>query len=239
MQFFTPFLIINAISPVLATGVVSQWANTLVRRTGECYPVPLQFPGPDAHPCGGGYTLGNCNCCPDGRTGCLSPIAACSLGPVGNYVCVATSGSGTTTPTQCFVGHEPCGGLCMPAGSNCCDSIGHYCAASERCLKNPDGSNAGICSKSTTQAATTSFEPTTQAATTAFIPSTQATATANGVETSSPRSLSSQTALTQVSVSTNAGTSASQVTVSFGTKTRQSSWGVGSAFVAIFTVLIF
>jgi hypothetical protein len=239
MQFFTPVLIINAISPVLATGIMSPWANTLVRRTGECYPEPLQFPGPDARPCGGGYTLGNCNCCPDGRTGCLSPIAACSLGPIGNYVCISTTGAGTITPAQCFARHEPCGGLCMPAGSNCCDSIGHYCAASETCLKNADGSNAGVCLKSSTQAATTTFESTIPAATTAFIQTTQATASASGVGISSLPFSSSRTATTQGSISTNAGSSASQVTVSFGTKIQISSWSVGGTFAAIFTVFIF
>lgn len=225
MKVLSPSLIFFAISPVLASGVMSSWTNALVRRANECYPVSLQFPGPDDHPCGLGYTIGNCNCCPDGLIGCLSPVAVCAPGLVGNYVCVASSGSGTITP-QCFAGDTPCGSLCMPVGSNCCDTVGHYCPASEQCAANPDGSNVPVCSRST-QAAPTSAKPTIQAS-----------ATAGGVKTTSPPSPSSDTAISTGSISTKGGTSASQAAVSFGTSIQKSSWGFGGTFAVIVTILL-
>ena len=111
----------------------------------------------------------------------------------------------------------------MPVGSNCCDTTGNYCLASEPC-----GTQGGslVC-LTNTQAATASSNPTTQART-----------SAGGVKTSSSPSPSSLTATTAVSISIKGSTSASQAAVSFSTSIQKSFWSVGGDFAVIVTVLL-
>ena len=202
--------LVFVISPVLASLAMSPWTNTLERRTGECYVVSLQFPNPALDtPCGTGYVIGNCNCCPNGQIGCLSP-AVCTLGSVGNYICAIPSGPGTA---QCGVGETPCGARCMPIGADCCGTGATYCPAPQHCGTRPDGSNACFTS---VQAATTSSTSTTQV-------STKAGTSVDGVQTTTSSSTSTKTA-------------ASPTAVSLGAGIQKNLWGAGSAFVMLVVI---
>jgi hypothetical protein len=104
MKFSTPSLTFLVISPVLASLAVSPVANQLMRRVDECSVFSLQFPSSLDSPCGTGYVLPGCTCCPGGQIGCALP-AVCTLGTIGNYICEVPSSSGT----QCTAGSKPCG----------------------------------------------------------------------------------------------------------------------------------
>jgi hypothetical protein len=79
----------------------------------------------------GGCCLSAEQCCPTLDDGCCSTATP--------YCC----GDGTcaATPSQCeFQGRSecdgydvPCGAGCAPAGSDCCDLIGHYCPPESMC----------------------------------------------------------------------------------------------------------
>jgi hypothetical protein len=234
MKFLTPSLTFFAISavlgslavsPVLASLATSPRTNALLRRTGECYVVTLQFPNPITdHPCGTGYVIGNCNCCPSGQIGCLSP-AVCTLGSTDNYVCAIPSGSGSA---QCAPGEVPCGARCMPAGADCCGTGATYCPAPKLCGANPDGSNACFTSG---QSAATSSAPAAQASTSvggqaATTPSASATkvGTSVGVQTSIPSS--------SITPSSPTDASASQTMVSLG-----NACSVGGALIMLAIIL--
>jgi hypothetical protein len=79
----------------------------------------------------GGCCLSAEQCCPSADDGCCSSATP--------YCC----GDGTcaATPSQCQLagrpqcdGYDvPCGAGCAPAGSDCCDAVGHYCPPESRC----------------------------------------------------------------------------------------------------------
>ena len=79
----------------------------------------------------GGCCLSSEQCCPRAAEGCCSSSTP--------YCC----GDGTcaATPSQCASagrascdGYDvPCGGGCAPAGSDCCDLVGHYCPPESMC----------------------------------------------------------------------------------------------------------
>jgi len=79
----------------------------------------------------GGCCLSAEQCCPNIEDGCCNSSTP--------YCC----GDGTcaATPSQCgSAGRSPCdgydvacGGGCAPAGSDCCDLAGHYCAPETTC----------------------------------------------------------------------------------------------------------
>lgn len=226
MKFLTPSLTFFAISPVLGSLAMSPWTNTLVRRTGECWPVFLLYPTPGVdQPCGSGYVVGNCNCCPSGQIGCISP-AVCTLGSFGIYIC-AIPGSSTA---QCAAGEEACGTRCMPVGADCCGTGATYCPAPEHCGTNPDGSTGCFTS---VQAVTTSSTSTPKASTSVSVQ------TSFPLPSTTPSSHTTTTTSSILTKSTTAGNgaSASQTIQSLGTSIQKSSWGVGGAFVML--VIIF
>jgi hypothetical protein len=245
MKFPTPSLIFFVISPVLASLAMSPRSNALERRTGECYVVSLQFPSSIDHPCGDGYVVGNCNCCPNGQIGCLSP-AVCTIGSAGNYFCEIPSGSGTG---QCAAGEKICGPKCIPDEADCCGTGQSYCPAPLHCSINALGSNA--CFTSTQAAATAPVPPSeastsVQAVTTAAMSTTNIFTDAGGGQTSFPSASippSSETATaagsTAIASGTTAGSSAlaSQTQGSLGNSIRKSYWSVGSAFVMLGMIL--
>jgi hypothetical protein len=219
-------------SPVLAFAQMSPRRDTLVRRIDECYAVPVRTPGPSDQPCGapGYYTLQGCNCCPDGKTACLS-TATCSLSGTGTYQCVSNlpvpgPGSGSSA-SHCPTGLEYCGTghLCMPMGSNCCDNIGHYCPASLSC-----GTSGGSL---TCLAAT-------QVATAPSQPSTQINTGNGGAATTASSSPTSHVATTASGISINGGTPVPQVTLKSGAATENFSWtwSVGATLGGIFAGLL-
>lgn len=80
----------------------------------------------------GGCCLSSEQCCPGIEEGCCSSATP--------YCC----GDGTcaATPSQCEIngrstgcdGYDvPCGAGCAPAGSECCDPLGHYCPPESMC----------------------------------------------------------------------------------------------------------
>jgi hypothetical protein len=70
-------------------------------------------------------------CCPSVEDGCCSSSTP--------YCC--GDGSCAATPSQCQLAGQPqcdgydvpCGGGCAPAGSDCCDLVGHYCPPESMC----------------------------------------------------------------------------------------------------------
>jgi len=80
----------------------------------------------------GGCCLGAERCCPTLAEGCCSPDTPFCCG----------DGTCAAAPAQCAnVGRNacsdydiPCGGGCVPAGSQCCDLAGHYCAPQAICI---------------------------------------------------------------------------------------------------------
>jgi hypothetical protein len=79
----------------------------------------------------GGCCLSAEQCCPTMEDGCCSSATPYCCG---NGTCAAT-------PSQCELdgrsecdGYDvPCGGGCAPAGSDCCDRVGHYCPPESMC----------------------------------------------------------------------------------------------------------
>lgn len=79
----------------------------------------------------GGCCLSSEQCCPRMEDGCCSSATPYCCG---NGTCAAT-------PSQCELGGRiecdgydvPCGGGCAPAGSDCCDLVGHYCPPESMC----------------------------------------------------------------------------------------------------------
>lgn len=79
----------------------------------------------------GGCCLSSEQCCPTLAEGCCSSSAPFCCG----------DGTCAATPSQCPAagraacdGYDvPCGGGCAPAGSDCCDLIGHYCPPESMC----------------------------------------------------------------------------------------------------------
>jgi hypothetical protein len=234
---------------------MSPWSNTLVRRTGECFPVFLQFPNPALdHPCGTGWVLGECNCCPSGQIGCLPP-AVCTLGSVGNYICAFASSSG---PASCAAGRKQCGQSCIPDDADCCGTGATYCPAPKHCGARPDGSNACFDSvPAASTSATLAAQPSTSiggggqfspqpSGTTPTSPTTSAaisSAAISSAESISAAGSSAASISAASSISVQSGTptatraAPSQVANSLGTGIERSFGAVGGAFAMLIVIL--
>jgi hypothetical protein len=79
----------------------------------------------------GGCCLSAEQCCPRMEDGCCSAATPYCCG---DGTCAATpSQCETSARSECDGYDVPCGGGCAPAGSDCCDLVGHYCPPESMC----------------------------------------------------------------------------------------------------------
>ena len=79
----------------------------------------------------GGCCLASEHCCPQIEDGCCASSTPFCCG---DGTCAATpSQCGSSTLMVCDGYDVPCGGGCAPAGSDCCDDLGHYCRPESMC----------------------------------------------------------------------------------------------------------
>jgi hypothetical protein len=215
MKFFTPYLTFIVISPVLGFLEISPLPNTLMRRA-ECYVVSVDpvIPGLD-HPCGNGYVVGNCNCCPDGRIGCL-PGSVCTIVAGGSYGCA--------TPTlQCASGLKACGPTCIATTSDCCGGGSGYCLAPRLCgAENSDGTYQCVLSgQSSTTSSTSTTKASTSVSSQTSVVLSSTTSSSHTTTTTSSIALSSHTTTTTSSIAST--TTKPSTTVSGQTSVPSSS----------------
>jgi hypothetical protein len=80
----------------------------------------------------GGCCLGSERCCPTLAEGCCGPETPFCCG---DGTCAASPAECANVGRNTCSGYDgPCGGGCVPAGSQCCDLAGHYCAPQGICL---------------------------------------------------------------------------------------------------------
>jgi hypothetical protein len=213
-----------------------------VRRTGEYFPIFLQFPNPALnHPCGTSYVLGECNYCPSGQIGCLPP-AVCTLGSVGNYICAFASSSG---PAQYAARRKKCGQSCIPVDADCCGTGATYCLAPKHCGARPDGSNACFDSVAASSSSTTSVaqitsvaQTTSAAQTSTRIGGGQLSFQSSSTTPGSPPTSAASSISAQSGTPTISGAVASQTAKSLGTGVENSSWAVGGVFAMLVVTLL-
>jgi hypothetical protein len=122
------------------SGLGVSWRPGALRLSWVCLAWGLALVQPAAaQSCPGGYAAcdnGGCclasdQCCPTLAEGCCSASTPFCCG----------DGTCAATPSQCqnlsqngCSGYDlPCGSGCAPAGSECCDSAGHYCPPQATC----------------------------------------------------------------------------------------------------------